>query len=376
MPVLDRYIFRLTTVAFLGSLAVLTGVVWITQALREFDIVTTQGQTIWTFLIVTGLALPSLALIVMPIALFGAIIWALNKLNADSELAVMAGSGVTPIRLMRPLLLLSVIVAIMVGILSSTAIPASLRELREIVTQIRADVVVNILREGGFNSMGNGLTVHIRERTPQGSLLGIFVYDERDKTENNTYIAQRGRVLENESGTFLVLEDGMVQRHDTKSNNVPMVAFERYAFDLSPLTGSGEDVTYKPRERYTADLWKPDPDDSFYKMAPGRFRSELHDRLSSPLYPIAFMFLAFAVMGRARTTRQTRTLGVLTAIGIAFVVRLLGYAATNMAGSSAAAIPLIYAVPIGAIIVSTIFMFRGRWTARAVPRTGQPVTVP
>lgn len=353
IPVLDRYIFRQAAVAFAGALVVLTGVVWITQALREFDIVTAQGQTLWTFLIVTGLALPSLALIVAPVALFGAVVFVLNRLNADSELPVMSSAGVTPWRLMRPLLALALLVAVMVTALSTSAIPASLRELRNIVTQIRADVVVNILREGSFTTIGEGLTVHIRERTQGNALLGIFVEDNRDPQQSITYIAERGRVIENDKGTFLILEQGSLQRKEKKSTDIPIVVFERYAFDLSPLSDTGNSViTYKPRERYTAELLSPDPDDQFYNAMPGRFRSELHDRLASPLYPLAFMFIAFATLGRARTTRQTRITSVLVAVGVAFTLRLIGYGATNIAGSSAGAVPLVYLVPLGTIFAS------------------------
>lgn len=374
IPVLDRYLFRQAAFAFLGSLLVLTGVVWITQALREFDIVTAQGQTLWTFVLVTGLALPSLALVVAPVALFGAIIFVLNRANADCELPVMSSAGVTPWRLMRPLLGLAVLVAILVGTLSTTAIPASLRELRNIITQIRADVVVNILREGAFTSMGDGLTVHIRQRTQGNTLMGIFVEDKRDPAQIITYVAERGRVIENDKGTFLVLEQGSLQRKDAKSVDIPMVVFERYAFDLSPLSNNADSViTYKPRERYTAELLMPDPKDQFYQMLPGRFRSELHERLAAPLYPVAFMFIAFAILGRARTTRQSRTTSVLVAIGVAFVIRLIGYGATSLSGSSAAAAPLVYIVPLAAIAGCLFMIADGqRFLPRRQPHPVQP----
>jgi lipopolysaccharide export system permease protein len=38
----------------------------------------------------------------------------------------------------------------------------------------------------------------------------------------------------------------------------------------------------------------------------GRFRTELHDRLSAPLYVLAFALIAFAALGQPRTTRQGR----------------------------------------------------------------------
>ena len=93
MRLIDRYTFRQVLAAFLTCLLVLTALIWTTQALRDFDLMTSQGQTILIFLIVTSLALPSLIVIIAPVALFIAIVWTLNRLNSDSELIVMNAAG-------------------------------------------------------------------------------------------------------------------------------------------------------------------------------------------------------------------------------------------------------------------------------------------
>ena len=46
------------------------GVIWISQALREFDLLTAKRQTILTFLAITSLSLPALITIIAPVALF------------------------------------------------------------------------------------------------------------------------------------------------------------------------------------------------------------------------------------------------------------------------------------------------------------------
>src|SRR6202790_4171036 len=89
MGSIDKYIFRTTLVAFALVLVSLTGVIWITQALRGIDLMTSQGQTILTFLGVTSLVIPALVLIISPIALMIAIAHTLNKLATDSEIIVM-----------------------------------------------------------------------------------------------------------------------------------------------------------------------------------------------------------------------------------------------------------------------------------------------
>jgi len=59
---LDRYIFFTAATAFLGVTVVLTAMIWSTQALRQLDLVTSQGQTILAFLAITSLTVPTLVL--------------------------------------------------------------------------------------------------------------------------------------------------------------------------------------------------------------------------------------------------------------------------------------------------------------------------
>jgi hypothetical protein len=72
----------------------LTSVIWITQILRQVDLITNQGQTILMFLRITSLLLPILMLVIAPIAMVTAICYALIKLNGDSELVVMNAAGI------------------------------------------------------------------------------------------------------------------------------------------------------------------------------------------------------------------------------------------------------------------------------------------
>ena len=65
---IERYLLRTATTACLSGLVVLTGVVWVTQALRQIDLITSKGQTILLFLLITALALPSLVAFIAPVA--------------------------------------------------------------------------------------------------------------------------------------------------------------------------------------------------------------------------------------------------------------------------------------------------------------------
>ena len=107
MKLIESYILKIAFNAFAACLIALTAVIWITQALKELDLLTGKGQTILVFLTVTGLSLPALITVISPVALFIAVVYTLNKLNGDSELIVMSAAGMAPTRLIKPFLSLS-----------------------------------------------------------------------------------------------------------------------------------------------------------------------------------------------------------------------------------------------------------------------------
>ncbi len=75
----------------------------------------------------------------------------------------------------------------------------------------------------------------------------------------------------------------------------------------------------------------------------------MHDRFASILYPLAFVLIALAYLGRARTNRQGRIGSIVAAFVVATLVRIGGIVATNLITINAAAAPLAYAVPLAAI---------------------------
>ena len=358
MNLLERYILKIAFGAFLSCLLALTGVIWITQALKQLDLLTGKGQTIIMFLTVTGLSLPTLVTVISPVALFISTIYTLNKLNSDSELMVMTAAGVPPRRMLRPFLGLAGIVCALVAFMTVYIIPASFQELRDLITKIRADFVANIVKEGQFTALDNGVTFHYRERSG-AALLGIFMQDRREAGRMTVYLAERGQAMEANGQSYLVLEQGSVHRQQPNSRDSSIVAFERYAIDLSALNQDEGQVVYKPRERTTTQLLFPDQQEGYFKMQEGRFRAELHDRLSGWLHPLAMMMIAFAALGEARTTRQGRGTAAGAAIVAVVALRIAAFAALSLTGRSAWGAIWVYALPLAVIAGCLAVIFQG-----------------
>jgi lipopolysaccharide export system permease protein len=357
MTLFSRYVFRQAANAFVMILLTLTAIVWIATALKQLDLLLSQGQGFGLFLKMTFLSLPSLMALIAPNAMLMASLYTLDRMNGDSELIVMTAAGAPVWRIGAPFVLLASMVCVVILICNLYVMPASMRELRALVTQVRTDVISQVLQPGRFSSTEPGLTFHIRDRSPTGDLLGLLVHDERDDKQMMSYLANRGRIISNDDGAFLVMFDGHVQRYEQNSpdKGVQIVAFDQYVLNISAVNPKDtSDVELRTHERSLSELLNPDPKLSEVKGSADQIRTELHDRFSTSFYPLLFAFLAVAILGHARTTRESRWAQILMAAGIALGLRVAGLTASNLVTLSAAATPLVYVIPIGAIIVAAL----------------------
>ena len=358
MAAIDRYIFRTIFGAFLLILINLTAVIWITQVLRQINLITNQGQTILVFLSITGLLVPILMQVIAPIAISLAVCYVLVKLNGDSELVVMNAAGIPPRRLFLPVLYACVIVAIFVLYIGGDLAPRLQRKMAQEFAKVRTDVVANIVRPGAFVSVEHGLIFHIRERQGDNQFRGIFIDDSRNPEERDTIVAEFGQIVQRVEGSFLVMRDGNVQRRKAKERDPTIVLFDQYAFDLSRLTPEPQ-VTIGLREKYLWDLVFPSADDPLLKSSPLQFRTEMHDRLMAPLYPLAFGVIAFSVLGFPRTTRQSRAISVFLVGATIAGLRLAGFAGIAMSFNVPSSLAMVYVLIVLAMVFGAFVVWRG-----------------
>jgi lipopolysaccharide export system permease protein len=238
---------------------------------------------------------------------------------------VMNAAGLSPWRLLAPFAAAALVVALLCAGIAAYVSPLALRKLGEWSSQIRADILTNIVQPGRFTSVSGNLTFHIADRRPNGLLVGIFVDDRSNPNEHATYLAEEGEIVKKDGGSFLVLDHGSIQRIETGQTDPRIVTFDRYAFDLSKFTGGPQNTNTTVREKYLWELIWPAANDPVYAKQPDQYRSEMYDRLATPFYPLAFAILTYMFLGPPQTTRQSRTLGTLGLAGTAAIVRLAGF---------------------------------------------------
>ena len=360
MKLIERYIFRRGGIAALVTLGSLAGVVWIIQALKELDVITTKGQTIVAYLALTTLAIPMLLLAVIPIALLLATVFTINTMNSNSELVVVNASGASSWVLAKPLLVLALLCSLFTGLVGHFVSPWSLITLKVFATQMRADLVQVILREGTFNRIENGVVFHVARREAGGVLAGLMISDEREEGKSVLFTAARGFISKQDENSYLLLRDGEIQQRTAGSDNVTVIRFESYLFDLSSMAAKVELGDIRPKERTTPQLLDPDPNDAYFRERPGLYRAQIHERFSEMLWPFVYVIVLLAFAGYARSNRQSHGSAIGAGMLTVTLLRGLAFSAVSSLKADPSAVWLVYALPLGGIAGGTIMLARSR----------------
>ena len=208
---IDRYVIRETIPPFVLSLLIFTFILEIPPIMRDLEQLVAKGVT-WTVagqilltLIPQGLGLT------IPMALLTGLLIGLGRLSADREAVALLACGVSPYRLLRPVLLMSVVAAAATLYVMLEAIPNANQRFREITFELISKRFENDVRPRVFFEDFPHWVLYARDEPESGGgWKDVLVADNRTANVTGLYLARTGRVvLDREARTVdLVLTDG------------------------------------------------------------------------------------------------------------------------------------------------------------------------
>ena len=357
MPRLSLYVLKqmmgpVTLFAFL-----MTSVIWLTQSLHFLDLIINRGQSAATFAYLTMLILPRLLVIILPLAFFFGTLYALSRLNSDSELVVMASAGYSRIQLTTPVLIGAAVIMALTYLCSLYLMPAGQRAMNQKVVDIRADVGTALLNEGTFNTLATGLTVFIREINFDGSFQGALVHDNRNPKNPITYIAKNGRILKTPAGARLLLVEGTIEQSSRGGSRLSVLKFDRYPFDLDQFSSPAPTSERETNERYLPELLSP-PAHLSEKIR-NAYLAEAHNRLAQPLNSIAFALIALAAVICGRRGRGANLLRMTLACAATTGLSIASYGVQGLAAGNPAFCALFYLLPVTGIAGAVFVLAAG-----------------
>lgn len=375
MARLDRYLLSQLLVMFGFFSLVLVAVYWVNRAVSLFDRLIGDGQSAMVFLEFSALTLPNVIRVVLPVSAFAGTVYVTNRLNTESELVVMQATGFSPFRLARPVLIFGLFVAVLLSVLTHVLVPASRSVMSARTAEISQNVAARFLTEGVFLHPADGITLYIREISPQGELRDVFLSDRRDVDAAVTYTAERAFLAKADTGPKLVMVEGMAQMLEGEGQRLSTTRFADFTYDIADMIVAPGPGQRTVDEFSTAELLNPTPK----TLAEGRtneatFLYEGHARIVHPLLAVIASLLGFAVMlqgGYSRFGAWKQIIGAITGL---ILLQLLSNAGANLAIKDAARWPATYLpIVVGALAILILLWNAGRPVRR---KAGASVAVP
>lgn len=367
----QRYIFVQIFWPVLGVLAGLCLMALLSQSLTQLDLILVKRQSFLALLWITVLSLPQVIALILPLALFFATVYALNRLLDDQELVVGYATGMSFFELAAPVLRVTFIAMLGHLALTTHLQPMAFREIRATFKAVAADVAAAIIRPGQFLEPVAGLTVYSRN-THQGSLEGVLIHDVRIPAEPVTFTAERARLFSLRGAPAFVLQDGEYQRR-RQTGEIDFGSFERYSLELPELQPKGEFFVLKPSDRFLGEMFYPDRTYFYDQRQIPKLLAEGHFRLSSPLYDLALVAIAMAALLGGEFSRRGNRSRILIASALALLVRLGALGIQTIGIENPERNWLQYGVPLAVIAAAAAYILR---TNRVGPRpTGRRAAV-
>ncbi|MGH8399840.1 MAG: LPS export ABC transporter permease LptF [Gammaproteobacteria bacterium] len=308
--IVDRYLIRETMLTWTA----VTGVLMLILMSNRFALLLGDAatgklprDTVFTLL---GLASVSYLIVVIPVALFLAVMLALGRLYRDSEMTTLMACGIGPQQIYRPLLALALVLALVLATLSLQVSPWAVRTSNIIRNTAQHNAQMGSFESGSFKIDTDGKGVlYSADVSNNGRILNDVFVEAPTKTGRLDVIsASHGtRNITGEGGAgMLILHDGYRYDGIPGMADFRIVKFAEHGLRIAPAqteTGIQGDDTLP-----TSQLLKQlDPD----------ALSDFEWRLSVPISALLLVFLAVPL---AKTSPRQGRYGKLLMAILAYVI--------------------------------------------------------
>lgn len=283
--IVDRYLLKEAASAWMAVTGILLVIILAHRFSRFLGEAASGNLPGFAVFELLGYASIGFLSILTPVGLFLGLLTAFGRLYRDSEMAAMFACGIGPKQLYRPVLLLGVIAALLVGSLSLFAAPWAASEALKSRRIAEKEAEIGVFESGRFKTSSDGNVAFYAEEVDSatGELSEVFV-SSRDRTEDNVTIrASKGRQeLQPKTGQrFLILEDG--RRYDGEPGEADYRVMEFKEHGIEIRRDDPDLSTVKRDGVSTIELLgSDDPRDI----------AELQWRISTPLLALILAFIS------------------------------------------------------------------------------------
>ena len=328
---LDRYIMREMVPPTSLGLLVFTFILLIDQIPRLLAILVARSADVTTIFRVFLNLLPSILAVTLPMAFLLGVLLAFGRMASDSEIVALRAVGVSPLRLLAPVLALSLLTGLITFYINAVALPAANQAHRELVFSLLVSKARTVVKPRTFTDdlLPGKLMLYVSDiAADSGVWRNVFIHDNTDPREPKVMLAREGALVIDKEKHKVRLQLGEGTLHTFSIPNPKdyrQARFDSHGFDLPfdeffpklPLSKGDREMTLP---ELTEQIGK--------KQASGRpakewarFAVEWHKKFAIPSACIVFGVLGLGLSLGSK--KEARSAAFALSIGVIFVYYII-----------------------------------------------------
>jgi lipopolysaccharide export system permease protein len=369
---LDRYIFLEILAPFGLGVAAFTFILLIARILKLVELVINRGVPPLQTLKLFSCILPFFLEVTVPTAMLLAVLIALGRLSADSEITALRASGISLAQIARPIAAFVVLTWALTSVLSLYVRPWGHAVMRRTLYEIAKTRAAAGLSPQVFNDDFENLVIYVNRIDPMSNALErVVIADDRNPEQRSTLFAREGRLIPNEGAQMLVLRllDGSIHTLAREEESYHKTDFAEYdvRLDLTTLTTLNQ-TGASPEEMTIDELRAALARRSSEGRSLAPVEVELHRKFSIPF--ACFVFGMIAIPLGIQPVRAVRSRGFAVSLALTFCYYVFLTAGETLALSEY--LPAVVALWIPNVVLGAlgVYLLIGASTERP-PRDGQ-----
>lgn len=234
MGILHRYVLKEFLPRVLLGLGIFTFFLVMNKLFELAGLLLSKGVRLSEFFSLFGLLMPNLLSLALPMATLWAGFLGLGRLSQDGEILALRASGISPVRILLPVLLASLIASVLLYQANHDWVPKSHIAFKKLYTDILFKNPILRLQPRTFFEIGD---LRIYVKSAEGTRLSgvILLQWKPDSNLPRIITAPRGDLISTVEGPILQLERGEILWIDSKdSQKLLWGAFEMNRVNLKP----------------------------------------------------------------------------------------------------------------------------------------------
>ena len=249
MKILQRYVLDELKLPFLLSFLILNFIFMAGYLVRAANFIIGRNIPLTDTLLVLLLAMPEMVSYTAPMSILTAVLIAFGGLTQNNEVRAMKASGVHPLMIMTPVLIVGLALSFVMFVFNDQIATKASFEVRRMTKKMLIKHPAALIEPGRFVKLNENI-VFLAKDLEGNQMRDIVAYESEDPVKPiRTIIAERGEIVSSKDNSELQIRlyDGSVS--DTEDASVQSIQFKSYEFptigqeDIRKMKKKARDLT-------------------------------------------------------------------------------------------------------------------------------------